>query len=127
MFTQKNYHDFARYNYACRGSRGERVQKASSSTTTEKPGGDETPGGDDNPDDPKPGEEPKFSDNTYTITLSDNVVKSYLAAETDGEEFDIIYPNRNSSHDTQPARLTKPLCNDVSRPCLPYRGRCQRS
>ena len=25
------------------------------------------------PDKPEPGEEPKFSDNTYTITLSDNV------------------------------------------------------
>ena len=42
------------------------------------------------PDNPGPSEEPKFSDNTYTITLSDNVVKSYLAAETDEEEFDII-------------------------------------
>ena len=61
--------------------------------------------GNPDPDNPEPSEEPKFSDNTYTITLSDNVVKSYLAAETDEEEFDIIYPNRNSSHDTQ-ATLT---------------------
>ena len=32
------------------------------------------------PDNPEPSEEPKFSDNTYTVTLSDKVVKSYLAA-----------------------------------------------
>lgn len=61
--------------------------------------------GNPDPDNPEPSEEPKFSDNTYTITLSDNVVKSYLAAETDEEEFDIISANLNTSRDTQ-ATLT---------------------
>lgn len=57
------------------------------------------------PDNPEPSEEPKFSDNTYAVTLSDKVVRNYLAAETDEEEFDIISANLNTSHDTQ-ATLT---------------------
>ena len=61
--------------------------------------------GNPDPDNPEPSEEPKFSDNTYTVTLSDKVVRDYLAAETDEEEFDIISANLNSSHDTQ-ATLT---------------------